>query len=138
MKSRRGLQKNVSFDNTYLKPELLQLVRQTKKTKIYQIDKIIAERGHTSLRFPPYHSHLNPIELVWAKVKGHVAALNTTFKMCDAKVLTHEALSKIDIEYWKKCEDHVIREAEQYWQRDGLQFIQPLTVVDLLESSDSD
>jgi transposase len=132
------VKENVRFDDTYLKPELLQLVRQTKKTKVYQIDKIIEEQGHTSLRLPAYHSHLNPIELVWAKVKGQVAAQNTTFKMNDVKVLTRDALSKIDIEYWEKCVEHVLREEEEYWQRDGLQFIQPITVVNLLESSDSE
>ena len=129
---------NIFADNSYLKPELLQLVRQRNKTKVYLIDKIIQEQGHVSLRLPPYHSHLNPIELVWARVKGQVAAQNTTFKMCDVKDMTREALSGIDTEYWAKCEEHVLQEEEDYWQRDGLQFIQPITVVNLLESSDSE
>jgi hypothetical protein len=55
---------NISFCSNTFKPELLQLVRRTKKTKIFIIDKIIAEHGHYSLRLPPYHSHLNLIELV--------------------------------------------------------------------------
>ena len=90
---------NIPFNNTYLKPELCCLLNKPKKTKVYQIDKTIAEQGHTCLRLPPYHSHLNPIELVWARVKEQVAAQNTTFKMSDVKNLTHDALSKIDIEY---------------------------------------
>jgi hypothetical protein len=50
---------NVSFDETYLKAELLQLV---SKTKMYNVDKIIVEYGQTSLRLPAYHAHLNPID----------------------------------------------------------------------------
>jgi transposase len=51
------------------------------------------------LRLPPYHSHLNPIELVWAKVKGEVAAENKTFKLCDVTTLAYNALSQIDKDY---------------------------------------
>jgi transposase len=127
---------NVNFD--YLKPELLQLVKQTNKDKVYCVDKIIESYDYVSLRLPAYHLHLNPIELVWAKIKGQVAAQNTTFKMYDVKVLTHNALMKIDIEFRKRCLDHVLREEEEYWQPDGLQFIQPPTVVNLIESSDTD
>lgn len=128
---------NVSFDDTYLKPELLHLVRMTNKTKVFHIDKIIAEYGHTSLRLPPYHAHLNPIELVWAKVKGQVAEQNRTFKMCDVEVLTRESFSMIDMQFWKKCVEHVLREEDEYWHRDGLQFVQPVTIINLMESSDS-
>ena len=32
---------------------------------------------------PPYHSHLNPIAFVWAKIKGAVAKENKTFKLND-------------------------------------------------------
>lgn len=56
---------NEPFDN---KPnlELLQLVGQKKKTKVYPIDKIITEQGHISLRLPSHHLNFNPIGLVWA------------------------------------------------------------------------
>ena len=134
-----GLLRKISTStNTYLKPELLQLVRKTNKTKVYYIDKIIKEYGHTSLRLPAYHAHINPIELVWARVKGQVAEQNRTFKMCDVDVLTRESLSRIDIQFWKKCVEHVLREKDEYWQRDELQFVQPVTIINLLESSDSE
>ena len=103
---------NVSFDESYLKPELLQLVQKTNKTKVYHIDKIIEHYVHISLILPPYHAHLNPIELIWAKVKGEVAAQNTTFNMRDVEVLTREAISKIDIEFWVNCVEHVLREED--------------------------
>lgn len=129
---------HVSFDETHLKPELLQLVKKTNKTKVYHIDKMIADYGHTAMRLPAYHAHLNPIELVWAKVKGHVAEQNRTFKMHDVEVLTRESLASIDIQFWKTCVEHVLREEDEYWQRDGLQFVQPVTIINLVESSDSE
>ena len=90
---------------------------------------------------PPslYHSNLNPIELVWAEVKRLVALENKTFKIKDIKQHTMTALSKIDKQYWNKCEDHVNKFETEYWQREGLQFMQPAIVVDLMcSSSDSD
>ena len=128
----------INFNNKCLKPELLQLVKEQNKPKVFLIDKIIAQNGHTSLRLPPYHSHLNPIELVWAKVKGQVADLKTTFRISDVKVLTTDALSQVDKDYWSKCEDHVIEEENRYWQQDGLWFVQPRMEINPLESSDSE
>ena len=129
---------NISFIETCLKPELLAIVKQTKQTKKFTIDKLIEEHGHRCLRLPPYHSHLNPIELVWAKIKGQVAANNTTFKLSDVKILTHAALSTIDKTYWDKCEDHVLKEEDDYWRKDGLNFIQPTAVINPEDSSDTD
>jgi transposase len=132
------MKENIPFNEMYLKPELLSLVKQTQKTKIYKIDKLIMEHGHRCLRLPPYHSHLNPIELVWAKVKGNVAAENKTFKLCDVKELTCAALSNIDKYYWAKCEDHVLQEEENYWKNDGLWFVQPRAIINMSDSSDSE
>lgn len=129
---------NIHFNEMSLKSELLNLVRNANRKKIFQIDNILHENGHICLRLPPYHSHLNPIELVWAKVKGQVASQNTTFKIGDVKKLTHDALSNIDKEYWIKCEDHVLKEEQKYWENDGLQFIQPVTGVNITDSSDTD
>ena len=58
-------------------------------------------------------------------------------KMCDVEVLTRESLSMIDMQFWKKCVEHVLREEDEYWHRDGLQFVQPVTIINLMESSDS-
>jgi transposase len=129
---------HIPFNNMCLKPELLSLVKQTRRTKIFEIDKLIQYHGHRCLRLPPYHSHLNPIELVWAKVKKQVAAENNTFKLCDVKNITHAAFSMIDKEYWSKCEDHVLTQEEEYWKNDGLWNVQPKIVINLHDSSDSE
>lgn len=73
---------------------------------------MIQEHGHTFLRLPADHAHLNPTELVWAKVKGKVAEQNRMIKMCDVKVLTREFLLRVDFQFWKMCVEHVFREED--------------------------
>ena len=53
------------------KRDLLQLINNSEKSKatIFRISHILEEHGHTSLRLPPYHPQLNPIELIWAEIK---------------------------------------------------------------------
>jgi transposase len=36
-------------------------------------DDIIKENGRDALHLPPYHSDLNPMELVWEDIKNRVA-----------------------------------------------------------------
>ncbi|CAH4034426.1 unnamed protein product [Pieris brassicae] len=62
--------------------------------KSYVIDEMAKAAGVEVLRLPPYHCELNPIELVWADVKGYVARNNTTFKMVDVKKLLQEGLNR--------------------------------------------
>ena len=54
----------------------LQLRQQMKnyiKTNVpIEIVRMAEEQGHKVLYTPPYHSDLQPIELVWALVKGNV------------------------------------------------------------------
>ena len=92
---------NVSFPIQSLKPELLQIVKRLNKQKKYIVDQLIHEAGHYILRLPPYHSHLNPIELVWAEVKRSVAENNTTFKLKDVHALTMTTLPGITQDFGK-------------------------------------
>ena len=133
------VKENLSFPTAALKPELLSLVKQQRKCKSFEIDQIIYKAGHECLRLPPYHSHLNPIELVWAKIKREVADENKTFKLSDVKRLTETTMKTIDANYWKKCVEHVLKIESEYWSADGLTpNTQPTTIVNLYESSDSD
>ena len=74
---------NIQYDETVLKAELLALVKQFKSDPRYRIDQVTGEAGHTVLRVPPYHCDLNPIEIIWAQLKHHVAAYNVSFKLTD-------------------------------------------------------
>lgn len=56
---------------TIRKAELLELVSVYKpKFPKYEIDQLAEKHGHKVLRLHPYHSHFNPIELIWAQVRG--------------------------------------------------------------------
>lgn len=64
-------EKGIEANETMLKNELLRLVGLHKPTTpTYVLDDIAHEKGHTVIRLPPYHCQYNPIELIWAQVKG--------------------------------------------------------------------
>jgi len=66
--------------------------------------------GHEVVRLPPYHCQYNPIEMIWAQVKGQVATKNTTFKMADVENLMHEAIDAVTKEEVVNC----VRHTEKY------------------------
>ena len=68
---------DVPHDAKLPKSELLQLFLQNKTRQVYAIDKIANDHGHTVARLPPYHCHLNPIELIWGQVKTEVRVNNS-------------------------------------------------------------
>ncbi|XP_044764539.1 uncharacterized protein LOC123321101 [Coccinella septempunctata] len=112
---------NISFDHNLLKAELLVLVKENKeKYNKYRIDEMARETGRTVLRLPPYHCELNPIELIWAQIKGKVAAQNSSFKISEVRNLFLEAIRTIGPDEWQKCK-HVIEEVEEkMWQLDNI------------------
>lgn len=104
-----------------VKAELLQIVDSVKeKYEMYRIDSLAASEGHSVLRLPPYHCELNPIEMVWAEVKGYVATNNRTFKISDVERLAYEGISKVTSEHWKNYINHVQKVEEKMWELDGL------------------
>ena len=58
--------------------------------------------------------NLNPIELIWAQVKGFVAKNNTTFRLKDVKEITYTAFGKITKNVWTKAEEHVVKIEKEY------------------------
>jgi transposase len=84
----------------------------------YVIDRMVQETGREVLRLPPYHCNLNPIELIWAQVKGYVAANNTTFKLPHVKKLFYDGLLQVTAEKWISCIEHVIKEEENMYRLD--------------------
>lgn len=49
------------------------------------MDKMSLSRGITVSSSPPYYCELNPIELIWAQVKGHVARENSSLTIADVQ-----------------------------------------------------
>ena len=100
--------KGILFDRASLQAELLILAKQHSPIyKKYIVDEMAKARGIEVLRLPPYHCELNPIELIWAEVKGNVARENRTFKLEHVKGLLSSALKRVTADYWQKCIEHV-------------------------------
>jgi hypothetical protein len=75
------LAKNIPFPDDSLKRELQQTMESVRSEYTScVVDEIAGQRGVTVCRLPPYHSELNPIELVWSQTQRHVAVHNTQFK----------------------------------------------------------
>lgn len=97
-----------------LKAELWQMTQELKKhvESKYVVDEMVEATGRKVLRLPPYHCELNPIELVWATVKGYVAANNTTFKISDVRTLVEAGIKTITKRDWENAISHVINKVE--------------------------
>ena len=54
---------------------------------MYVIDEIAKAAGLEVVRLPTYHCELNPIEMVWAQVKGYIIVHNTKFTLTHVKEL---------------------------------------------------
>ena len=106
--------KNIPFEDGMLKKELLKIVQENKSrfTKSV-IDEMAKKHCIILLRLPPYHCELNPIELIWAQMKGYVARNNTTFKIKDVRELLKYSLNIITKENWKEAIKHVIKEKKK-------------------------
>ncbi len=62
--------------------------------------------GHLLLYLPPYRPQLNPIELVWAKMK-YIVGCNSSYKMKDIKdKLLPQAITQIDASFCKSVCDN--------------------------------
>lgn len=106
--------KNLDFEENMLKVNLLEIVgREKHKYQKYIVDEMAAAKGVTVLRLPPYHCELNPIELVWAQAKGHVARHNKTFKLAEVKELLLESINNVTPEKWQDCIRHTIKEEDK-------------------------
>lgn len=130
--------KNIHFEDSMLKVQLLALVKQQKaKYEKYIIDELAASQNKTVLRLPPYHCELNPIELIWAEVKNFVAQRNTTFKFGDLKSIFNEAIQSITAEKWEKCVEHVKNKVEnQMWKLDNIMEVQVEALI--IDTADDD
>lgn len=130
--------KGIPFSDDMLVPELYKLVQLHKQRfQRYVIDDIVRKEGHDILRLPPYHPDLNPIELIWADIKGHAAARNTSFSIADVQTICKEKISNMGVEDWTAKCMHVKKIEDEYCAREG-------GIDDLIESfvisveSDSD
>ena len=102
-----------------LKWQLLDEVRRIKANyDKYVIDEYAKTTGKTILRLPPYHCDLNPIELAWAVVKGHVKANKNTFHLNDVKQLLIQGVEKATPEMWANFIRHTTKVEDKLYDLD--------------------
>lgn len=111
--------KNIPYEMSDTKVLLLEKVKARKEQyQTYVVDEMAKGAGIEILRLPPYHCELNPIELIWADIKGYVARKNTSFKMADVKKLLEEGIENITAEKWSNCVQHVVKEEHKLYGLD--------------------
>lgn len=129
---------NVPFSPTMVKAELLGLINTTQSEKIYTIDELLKGAGHTVLRLPPYHPDLNPIELVWANIKNCLARDHINATLDEKITILTRLFSEFSAEQWQKCDDHVQKKEQEYWNHDmRYDTVMEEFIINLQDDSDS-
>lgn len=101
--------KGIPCDATMTKKQLLELVVPVKEQFVkFRVDVAAEKAGCVVLRLPPYHCEFNPIELIWAQMKGEVARMNTDFKIDSVRKLLITAAENVSPSNWAKAVEHVI------------------------------
>ncbi|XP_018577481.1 uncharacterized protein LOC108915825 [Anoplophora glabripennis] len=114
--------KQIPFDGTLIKVELLDIVRMHKlKYNKYICDELAQQCNKIVLRLPPYHNELNPIETIWTQLKNEITACSMTFKFGNVC----EAVNSITWDKWRDCVDYVHNTVEPWmWKLDNLMELQ--------------
>lgn len=111
--------RNIPCTDDMYKAELYNLINLNKPLyEEYYFDSILQEYGHSVVRLPPYHPELNPMELIWARVKNDVAAHNIDNRIDFVQQMVQEKFSQLTTEDWRKCCEHVIKCEKDYLEAD--------------------
>lgn len=129
--------KKIPYSSNEIIEELIRKVKASNPQKVYALDHLANERGHEVIRLPPYHCQYNPIELIWAQVKGEVAKNNNTFKIADVENHLHRAIENVTREDWAKCVRHAEELQNKDLQKALIRDHAPL-IINLAEDEDSD
>ncbi|XP_073951822.1 uncharacterized protein [Choristoneura fumiferana] len=111
---------NFPWEETFTRAELLTLVKRNKPDPIYYIDELLKANGHEVLRLPPYHCHLNTIELIWSMAKRKVGSVNVKGSARDMEAKVEQAFASVSPDDWHKCAEHVKKLESEHRQQDGL------------------
>ena len=112
---------HISYPEKALKSEIWSIIHRIDASPKYVIDEMAHASGHEVVRLPVAHCTLNPIELAWAQVKGHIKVNNTRFNLDEVECLAWEGFDVVTPDRWASLVKHVQDKFEDhYWQVDGL------------------
>ena len=79
------------------------------------VESIAKNAGHETLRLPPHHCELNPIEMVWGVLKNYVATENKDMILKSVEELFRKrhAELKDQPEFWKKRKSNELRKTTE-------------------------
>eukprot|EP00644_Phytophthora_capsici_P002669 jgi/Phyca11/105545/e_gw1.11.658.1 len=89
------------------------LVRANKPKPIYRVNEIARLFGHFVYFTPPYHPELQPIELIWANIKGHIAN-NPASTMDELKTKINDGFASLTSSTWTKAYTHAQKYETRY------------------------
>lgn len=84
-------------------------VQEERKGSEYLFDRRGKELGFHVLRLPPYHPELNPIELIWARMKYYARNHVHDYNITEQRKIVDEARDSVDAQLWMSCCLHVDR-----------------------------
>jgi hypothetical protein len=109
----------ISFSSNLRRPELLEIVKINKEKVPFSCIRIAEQYEHEVSFTPPYHCELQPIEGVWAVVKGEVACSSPHSNLLSVRNTLLDAFKKkitsqVIIGLWKRALKH----AKEYLEYD--------------------
>lgn len=114
-------EKGIPYEKDMRKPQLYDLIKKNKDGhKQYVIDEMFKKYNHDVLRLPPYHPDLNPIEMAWAAIKGHVAAKNVGWNVTRTMELIQEKVNLMGQEQGSALYRKVQKVEDEYTQSDHI------------------
>ena len=113
--------KGISYPPQALRSEIFSIIQGEGVTPRYVVDEMAHAAGHEVVRLPVAHCTLNPIELAWAQVKGHIKANTRDFNLTEVERLAWDGFKMVTPERWASLVRHVREKVEDhYWHVDGL------------------
>jgi len=97
-------------------PQLREQAAKHRPTPCYLVQDLVEEFCVSIIFSPVAHPELNPIEMVWATVKGALPYATVYFNLTRLQELVDVAFSKISADAWGRCEDHAFGMEDYYME----------------------
>jgi hypothetical protein len=96
------------------KAELILKCKEMKPSPTYESVELGKAFGVDVIFLPVAHPELNPIELMWARVKGTIRRNNSDFTMKSLETISNSAIAEITTQDWVRAEAHCITYEKMY------------------------
>uniref|UniRef100_K3XC46 Tc1-like transposase DDE domain-containing protein n=1 Tax=Globisporangium ultimum (strain ATCC 200006 / CBS 805.95 / DAOM BR144) TaxID=431595 RepID=K3XC46_GLOUD len=100
--------------NKLMRPEMYKICKEDAPKPIYEVSVLVQQHGCDVLFLPVGHPELNPIELVWSRLKGFIAQRDVNFSLQEVEKLAHEFIDTFDAVAWAKYVEHCVKVEDEY------------------------